>query len=76
MDHTLNKTKKCPAGTRKGNAIVGCMNRGKARRLKQPFSLHLALRRIHVGLHSSMGTVLQPVCSSTGERAKASTEAD
>lgn len=73
MDHTPNKTQKCPAGTRKGNAVVGCMNREKA---KQPFLLHLALRRLHGGLHPGWGTTLQPACGSTGERAETSTKAD
>lgn len=76
MDHTPDKTQKCPASTRKENAVVGCMSREKARRLKQPFSLHQALRRLHVGLHPVLGTMLQPVCGSAGERAEASTEAD
>lgn len=74
MDHKPNKTQKCPAGTRKANTILGCMNRVTARHLKQPFSLHLALRRLHVGLRPGLSTTLQPLCGSTGDRAEASTE--
>lgn len=73
---TPNKIQKCPADTRQGNTIVGCMNRKKARHLKQPFSLHLALKRLHGGLRSDLGTMPQPVCGSAGGRAEVSTEAD
>lgn len=48
-DHKLNKTQKCPAGTKKGSTILGCRNRETARHLEQPFALHLALRKLHVG---------------------------
>lgn len=41
-------------------------DRKKARHLKQPFSLHLAQKRLHGGLHSDLGTMPQPVCGSAG----------
>lgn len=67
---TPNKIQKYPADTRKGRTIAGCMNRKKTRHL------HLALKRLHGGLHSDLGTMPQPVCGSAGARAEVSTEAD